>query len=90
MAKYDSLLAAANREMKNTDVLLSNDDTPFHVIYAQYKTLQSLWFRLVEDASISNSRKLEDMCVNLEEHVQTCKEWVDRNSKNENTRRKGS
>jgi hypothetical protein len=80
MGQFDALINAANRALDNTDLLLNNPNTPFNVMYKQYKVLQSLWFRVVEDASDSNSKKLESLCVELEEYVQACESWIDENS----------
>ena len=80
MGQFDSLISAANKSIKNAYALLDNDDTPFNVMYKQYKTLQSFWFRVVEDASDSNSRRLEELCVDLEDVVGLCEKWIKENS----------
>ena len=80
MGQFDGLINAATKALKNTDSLLQSSDTPFNVMYKQYKILQSLWFRVVEDASESNSKKLETLCIELEERVQECEDWIKENS----------
>lgn len=82
MGQFDSLIGAARKAIKNANALLENADTPFNVMYKQYKTLQSFWFRVVEDASDSNSSRLEDLCVDLEDAVQRCEQWIKDNSPN--------
>lgn len=80
MGQFDALMNAANRAIDNAYVLLDTKDTPFNVMYKQYKTLQSLWFRMIEDASDSGNGRLEDLCVDLEEVVQKCEVWIKENS----------
>ena len=82
MGQFDALINAANKAMDNADVLLASSDTPFNAVYKQYKTLQSLWFRMIEEASDSNNRRLEDTCVDLEEYVARCEDWIKKNSPN--------
>lgn len=80
MGQFDALISAANKAINNTEQLLQSDSTPFNVMYKQYKILQSFWFRVVEDASESNSKRLESLCIELEEYVQKCEEWIEENS----------
>lgn len=80
MGQYDGLINAANKALKNTSMLLQGDGTPFNVMYKQYKIVQSLWFRVVEDASEANSKKLETLCIELETAVADCEEWIKNNS----------
>lgn len=84
MGQYDSLISAANKAIDTAYVLLENENTPFNTMYKQYKILQSFWFRVIEDASDSNVRKLEDLCVDLEEVVQRCEQWIKENSPTKN------
>ncbi len=49
-------------------------------MYKQYKTLQSFWFRVIEDASDSNSKRLEELSIDLEEVLQKCDNWIKENS----------
>lgn len=80
MGQFDSLISAANKAIDTAYVLLENENTPFNTMYKQYKILQSFWFRVIEDASDTNVRKLEDLCVDLEEVVQRCEQWIKDNS----------
>ena len=80
MGQFDALMNAANRAIDNAYVLLDTKDTPFNVMYKQYKTLQSLWFRIIEEASDYSNSRLEDLCVDLEIVVQKCEEWIKVNS----------
>lgn len=80
MGQFDSLINAANKSIKNAYALLDGEDIPFNVMYKQYKTLQSFWFRVVEDASDSNSRRLEELCVDLEDVLGLCEQWIKDNS----------
>ena len=82
MGQFDSLIGAAYKSIRNAEELLASKDTPFNAMYKQYKTLQSFWFRVVEDASDSNSRRLEELCVDLEDTVQRCEMWIKENSPN--------
>lgn len=84
MGQFDSLINAANKAIDSANALLESDHTPFNAMYKQYKTLQSFWFRVVEDASDSNSRRLEDLCVDLEDVVQRCEQWIQENSPTKN------
>jgi hypothetical protein len=76
MRQQNSLIVAANKAMDNATVLLENENTPFNAMYKQYKILQSLWFRAIEDASDTNNKWLEDLCVDLECMVQRCDAWL--------------
>lgn len=80
MGQFDSLINAAYKAIKNANALLENENTPFNVMYKQYKTLQSFWFRVIEDASDSSSKRLEELCVDLEDAVQRCEQWIKENS----------
>lgn len=80
MGQFDGLINVANKALDNTNTLLQSENTPFNVMYKQYKVLQSLWFRVVEDASETNSRYLETLCVSLEECVAKCEDWIKENS----------
>ena len=80
MGQHDALIWAADKALKNTTTLLAGDDIPFNVVYKQFKTLQSLWFRVVEDASESNSKKLEQLSIDLENAVAKCEDWIKENS----------
>lgn len=80
MGKYDSLINAANKAIKSANTLLESENPPFNVMYKQYKTIQSFWFRVVEDASDFNSSRLEDLCIDLECTMQQCENWIKENS----------
>jgi hypothetical protein len=80
MGQFDSLINAANKAIKNANALLENENTPFNVMYKQYKTLQSFWFRVIEDAADSSARRLEELCVDLEDVIQRCEMWIKANS----------
>jgi hypothetical protein len=82
MGKFDALINAANKAMDSAETLLDNPNTPFNVMYKQYKTLQSFWFRVVEDAADSNSKHLEELCVDLEDVMQRCGLWIKDHSQN--------
>ena len=77
---YASLINAAQKAIDNAKILLSNENTPFNSMYKQYKSLQSLWFRMVEEASDAKSSKLEDVCIDLELTMAKCNEWIQKNS----------
>lgn len=77
---YASLINAAHKAIDNAEVLLSNENTPFNSMYKQYKSLQSLWFRMIEEASEAKSGKLEDVCIELEVTMTKCSEWIQKNS----------
>lgn len=77
---YAPLINAAKKAINNTEVLLSNENTPFNSMYKQYKSLQSLWFRMVEEASESSSSRLEEVCIDLEMTMTKCNEWIQANS----------
>lgn len=80
MGQHDALIWAADKALKNTDTLLEGENIPFNVVYKQFKTLQSLWFRVVEDASESNSKRLEQLSIDLENAVARCEDWIKENS----------
>ena len=77
---YASLINAAQKAIDNAEILLSNANTPFNSMYKQYKSLQSLWFRMVEEASEAKSGKLEDVCIDLELTMTKCSDWIQKNS----------
>lgn len=80
MGQYDALIWAADKALNNTETLLEGENIPFNVVYKQFKTLQSLWFRVVEDASESNSKRLEQLSIDLENAVMRCEDWIKENS----------
>jgi len=80
MGHFDPLMAAARRSIDNATALLESQNPPFNVMYRQYKTVQSLWFRVIEDASDSNSQRLEDLCVELESVSLRLEQWIKENS----------
>ena len=80
MGKFDALINAARKAINSSQTLVENDTTPFNVVYKSYKTLQSFWFRVVEDAAETNNSRLEDLCIDLEEAIQDCEDWIKRNS----------
>ena len=80
MGQFNSLISAAYKAISSAEALLESESTPFNAMYKQYKTLQSVWFRVIEDASDSNSSRLEDLCVDLEDTLQRCEQWIKENS----------
>ena len=80
MGKPNAFMSAANKAMNSAEALLENENTPFNAMYKQYKTLQSFWFRAVEDAADTNSKNLEELCVDLEAMVDRCEQWIKENS----------
>ena len=84
MAQFNPLIDAAYKAINNAHTLVENEHTPFNAMYKQYKSLQSFWFRVIEDAADSNSSKLEDLCVDLEEAMQDCKAWLGTHSPSTN------
>jgi hypothetical protein len=80
MAQFNSFVNAANKAMDSAEALLESENVPFNAMYKQYKTLQSFWFRAVDDAAESNSKQLEELCVDLEYMVQRCDQWIKENS----------
>lgn len=80
MGQFDSLIGAANKAIKSARTLLETENPPFNVMYKQFKTLQSFWFRVVEDASDTNSKRLEELCVDLEEMLDKYERWIKENS----------
>ena len=80
MGQFDGIISASNRALETANLLLESNDTPFNVMYKQYKAMQSLWFRVVEEASESNSRKLESLSIDLEECIAKCEAWIENNS----------
>lgn len=80
MAQFDSLIGAANKAIKSAKTLLNTENPPFNVMYKQYKTLQSFWFRVIEDASDVNNKRLEELCVDLEIMVDKYEHWIKENS----------
>ena len=85
MGKFDALTNAANKAIDNAYTLTSSKDTPFGVVYKQFKTLQSLWYRVIEDAAETGNSRLEDLCVDLEQAVIVCQDWIKENSPNAKT-----
>lgn len=75
MDKFGPLINAAYRAIDNANTLLENEKTPFNVMYKQYKTLQSLWFRMIEESSDGN-RRLEEVCVDLELTLSDCDKFL--------------
>lgn len=80
MGKFDALISAAYKAINSSQTLVENDNAPFNVVYKSYKTLQSFWFRVIEDASETNNSRLEDLCIDLEEAILECDKWIKRNS----------
>lgn len=83
MGQYDALITAAKKALNSADNLLKKQDVSFGAIYKQYKILQSFWFRIIDEATDSNSRQLENLCVELEIAVAKYEKWIHQNSKND-------
>jgi hypothetical protein len=82
VGKFDSLINAANKAINSANALLDSDNVPFNVMYKQYKTIQSFWLRVMDDASESNSKRLEELCIDLEDTMKCCEDWIKENSPN--------
>lgn len=88
MGQFDSLILSAKKAIDNADKALEHEEPQFRVIYRHYKNLQSFWLRMVEEASETQSRRLEDLCVDLEMAVQKCEDWIKENSPKEDEAQK--
>lgn len=80
MKEKSSLFNAAYRNIDSADALIASDKTPFAAVYKQYKSLQSLWFRVIEESVDSNSSRMEELSIALEEAIQRVQEWINKNS----------
>ena len=80
MDKYGPLINAANRAIDNAKTLLGNDNTPFNAMYKQFKTLQSLWLRMVEESADGKNRRLESICIDLELAMVECEQYLKKSS----------
>ena len=84
MKDKNSLFNAAYRNIDAADALIASDKTPFAAVYKQYKSLQSLWFRVIEESVDSNSSRMEDLSIDLEEAIQRVQTWINENSPTKN------
>ena len=80
MKDKSALFNAAYRTIDAADTLIASDDSPFPVVYKHFKSLQSLWFRVIEESVDTNSRRMEELSIDLENAVQRCQEWINKNS----------
>ena len=80
MKEKNALFNAAYRTIDAADALIASDASPFPVVYKHYKSLQSLWFRVIEESVDSNSSRMEELSMDLEMAIQRCQEWINKNS----------
>lgn len=85
MKEKNALFNAAYRNIDATDALIASDDSPFPAVYKHFKSLQSLWFRVIEesvdsDSNRANASRMEDLSIDLELAIQRCQDWINRNS----------
>ncbi len=80
MKDKNALFNAAYRNIDAADALIATDKSPFPAVYKQFKSLQSLWFRVIEESVDTNSSRMEELSMDLEDAIQRCQAWINENS----------
>lgn len=80
MKNKGALYNAAYRTIDAADALIASDNSPFSSVYRHFKSLQSLWFRVIEESVDANSSRMEELSIDLEMAIQRCQAWIDINS----------
>lgn len=71
-----ALLKRAQKYIDDAEVLLSNENTPFNTMWRYFKSMQSMWLRLIDESVENSSSRLEDMCVDLELTIEKVQRWI--------------
>lgn len=71
-----ALLKRAQKYIDDAEVLLSNENTPFNTMWRYYKSMQSMWLRLIDESVENSNSRLEDMCVDLELTIEKVQKWI--------------
>jgi hypothetical protein len=71
-----ALLKRAQKYIDDAEVLLSNENTPFNTMWRYFKSMQSMWLRLIDESVENSSSRLEDMCVDLELTIEKVQKWI--------------
>lgn len=71
-----ALLKRAQKYIDDAEVLLSNENTPFNTMWRYFKSMQSMWLRLIDESVENSSGRLEDMCVDLELTIEKIQKWI--------------
>ena len=71
-----ALLKRAQKYIDDAEVLLSNENTPFNTMWRYFKSMQSMWLRLIDESVENSNGRLEDMCVDLELTIEKVQKWI--------------
>ena len=71
-----ALLKRAQKYIDDAEVLLSNENTPFNTMWRYFKSMQSMWLRLIDESVENSNSRLEDMCVDLELTIEKVQKWI--------------
>lgn len=71
-----ALIKRAQKYIDDAEVLLSNENTPFNTMWRYFKSMQSMWLRLIDESCENPSSRLEDMCVDLELTIEKVQRWI--------------
>ena len=75
-----ALLKRAQKYIDDAEVLLSNENTPFNTMWRYFKSMQSMWLRLIDESVENSNSRLEDMCVDLELTIEKVQKWINEHS----------
>lgn len=71
-----ALIKRAQKYIDDAEVLLSNENTPFNTMWRYFKSMQSMWLRLIDESVENSNSRLEDMCVDLELTIEKVQKWI--------------
>lgn len=71
-----ALLKRAQKYIDDAEVLLSNENTPFNTMWRYFKSMQSMWLRLIDESVENSNSRLEDMCIDLELTIEKVQKWI--------------
>ena len=77
-----ALLKRAQKYIDDAEVLLSNENTPFNTMWRYFKSMQSMWLRLIDESVENSNSRLEDMCVDLELTIEKVQKWINEHAPN--------
>lgn len=84
-----ALLKRAQKYIDDAEVLLSNENTPFNTMWRYFKSMQSMWLRLIDESVENSNGRLEDMCVDLELTIEKVQKWINEHAPETETKDTG-
>lgn len=86
MKKDNPLFNAVYKNIEGADALISAEGTSqYNAVKAKRNTLNSLWFRVIDESVDDRTGRLEELSMELEKAITRCSDWLIKNNKFANT-----